>query len=177
MIETARLVLRVPQVEDRAGLHAMWADAAVMRDLGPVKSAADSDAAIARHDGYRQAHGFGFLAVVRRQDGATIGFCGLKPGAPGTPIAGEVEAGWAISRDYWRQGYALEAMRPVVDWGWSHTDAPRIVAITAAQNAASQALMMRLGMARLADGDFLHPDFAADDPRRATVTYAIARPR
>ena len=48
-IETERLILRAPEPGDRAPLHAMWADERVMADLGPVKSAADSEAALARH--------------------------------------------------------------------------------------------------------------------------------
>lgn len=175
MIESERLVLRVPRPEDRAALHAMWADAEVMRDLGPVKSPEESDAALARHDGYRAA-GLGFLAVVHRAEGEVIGFCGLKPGAADTPIAGEVEAGWALRRQWWRQGLALEAMRAVVADAWIGTDAPRLVAITAAQNTASRALMERLGMIYVSGGDFWHPQFASDDPRGASVTYALARP-
>ena len=84
MILTERLILRPAEPRDRAALHAMWADPLVMADLGPVKDAAASDAAIARHAGY-QAAGIGFGVVERRTDGMVIGFCGLKPGNPATP--------------------------------------------------------------------------------------------
>lgn len=176
MIETERLILRKPRPADRPALHAMWADPLMMAELGPVKDAAASDAALARHDGYRH-EGLGFLTVERAADGAALGFCGLKRGDPPHPIAGEVEAGWMIARPYWRQGYALEAMRAVFEWGWAGFSMPRIVAITAASNLASQAMMMRLGMARLPDGDFQHHAFASGDPLRHIVTYAIDRPR
>lgn len=175
LIETERLILRRPRPLDRAALHAMWADPLVMADLGPVKDAAASDAALARHDGYRH-EGLGFLAVERREDGAVIGFCGLKRGDPPNPIAGEVEAGWMIARPFWRRGYALEAMTAVFDWGWASFAMPRIVAITSARNLKSQAMMARLGMARLPGGDFEHQAFAADDPLRHMVTYSINRP-
>lgn len=174
MIETARLVLRAPEPRDRAALHAMWADPLVMADLGPVKSAVASDAAIARHAGYR-ARGLGFDVITRRSDGAVIGFCGVKPGAPGTPIAGEVEAGWALVQQAWGQGYAAEAMRAVLGDAWRRLPTRRIVAITAARNAASRKLMISLGMAQLPGGDFLHPDFGRDDPLGNCVTYAIDR--
>ena len=176
MIETARLILRVPTPADRAPLHAMWADPAVMADLGPIKDGAESDATLARHDSYRD-EGLGFRNVLRKADGAVIGFCGLKRGNAGLPIAGEVEAGWLLASPYWGQGYAREAMVAALAWGWEHTDAPRIVAITAERNARSQALMVRLGMLRVAGGDFDHPRFEVGDPLRSTVTYAIGRPR
>ena len=175
MIDTKRLILRLPIAEDRAALHAMWADPLVMAELGPVKDAAASDAVLAKHDGYRD-EGLGFWTVERRIDGAVLGFCGFKRGDAHNPIAGEVEAGWIIDRPYWRQGYALEAMAAGLDWGWAHFDAARIVAITSAVNLKSQRLMERLGMHRLADGDFDHALIPQGDPLRGMVTYAIARP-
>lgn len=173
MIETERLRLRAPEPRDRDALHAMWADLRVMADLGPVKSAEDSDAAIARHASYGP---LGFWAVERREDRATIGFCGLKPGAPDTPIAGMLEIGWMLAVPYWGAGYAREAAEASIAWGWANRDADAIVAITARQNAKSRGLMTRLGMIHEPALDFAHTVFAEDDPRRDTVTYRIRRP-
>jgi RimJ/RimL family protein N-acetyltransferase len=175
MIETGRLILRLPVAADRAALHAMWADPAVMADLGPVMDAAKSDATLARHDSYRNER-LGFNVVERRDDGAVIGFCGLKRGNAGTPIADQVEIGWMLAQAYWGNGYAREAAEASLAWAWANLPDDRIVAITAARNLKSQRLMERLGMQRLADGDFDHPAFAPDDPLRPTVTYAIRRP-
>lgn len=173
MIETARLVLRPPEPRDFDALHAMWSDPEVMRDLGPVKSPADSEATIARHLGYGPSHGLGFQVVERREDRAILGFCGLKPGAPATPIADEVEIGWMFARAHWGRGYAREAAEATLGWGWANRDAHRIVAITAACNAASRVLMERLGMMWIADFD--HPAIR-DSRLRASVAYAIQRP-
>lgn len=175
MIETERMILRLPEPRDRAALHAMWADPEVMAELGPVKDADASDATFAKHDGYRH-EGLGFWTVERRSDGVVLGFCGLKRGDAHNPIAGEIEAGWIIDRPFWRQGYAKEAMIAALDWGWAHFDVPRIVAITSAVNLKSQRLMEGLGMERLADGDFDHALIPAGDPLRSMVTYAIYRP-
>lgn len=174
MIETARLLLRSPEPRDREALHAMWRDPEVMRDLGPCKSEAESDATIARHLGYRESHGLGFWVAERQSDGALVGFCGLKPGAADTPIADELEIGWLLARPYWGQGYAREAAAASLAWGWAHRDAPRIVAITAASNAASRQLMTRLGMTWFAD--FEHPLYRPGERLRASVAYAVARP-
>jgi ribosomal-protein-alanine N-acetyltransferase len=173
MITTDRLILRRPEPRDRAPLHAMWADPAVMADLGPVKDEQGSDAAIARHASYAP---LGFWAVEHRGDGATIGFCGLKPGAPDTPITGMLEIGWMLAVPYWGAGYAREAAAASLAWGWANRPEDAIVAITARSNAKSRRLMERLGMAHDPALDFDHPQFAADDPRRDTVTYRIMRP-
>ena len=175
MIETERLILRLPEPRDRDALHAMWADPAVMAELGPVKDEAASDAVLAKHDLYRH-EGLGFWTVERREDGAMLGFCGLKRGDAHNPIAGEVEAGWIIAQPFWRRGYAFEAMTAAFAWGWVNLDPPRFVAITSAINRKSQRLMTRLGMHRLGDGDFYHALIAEGDPLRAMVTFAIDRP-
>ncbi|WP_448664434.1 GNAT family N-acetyltransferase [Sphingomonas sp. CJ20] len=174
MIRTERLWLRPPGPEDRAPLIAMLSDPVTMRDLNPAATPATAAASLDRHAGYRAERGLGFWVV--EHEGAVAGFCGLKPGAPNTPIADDVEIGWIFARAYWGQGLAVEAARASLDWGWLHTPAHRIVAITGAGHTRSQAVMQRLGMARLADGDFDHPSFAAGDPLRQTVTFAIQRP-
>lgn len=175
MIGTPRLLLRPPRPRDHDALHAMWGDPAVMRDLGPIKTREDSEATIARHEGYRASEGLGFWTAERRSDGEVIGFCGLKPGAAGTPIAGEVEIGWLVAQPFWGQGYAREAAEASLAWCWANRPAPRIAAITSATNLPSQALMRRLGMAWFADFD--HPLFAEGDRLRASVAYAVERPR
>jgi ribosomal-protein-alanine N-acetyltransferase len=175
MIETDRLILRRDTPADRAALHAMWADPRVMADLGPVKSAADSEAALAKHASYHP-QGLGFWVVERRADGAVMGFCGLKPGAPDTPIAGALEIGWMLAVPYWKQGFAREAAAASMAWAWMNRDDAAIVAITSRQNAKSRALMVRLGMTHVPQLDFAHPLFAEGDPLRDTVTYRIDRP-
>ena len=175
MIQTQRLILRVPEPRDVAALRVIFANPEVMADLAPVKDDEGTAATLAKHDAYRH-EGLGFWVVERREDGAVVGFCGLKRGDAHNPIAGEVEAGWIIDRPYWRMGYAFEAMEAALAWGWANTDAPRIVAITSAVNAKSQKLMERLGMHRLADGDYEHPLFPEGHRLRSTVTFAIDRP-
>lgn len=175
MIETERLILRWPIPADHAALHAMWADPSVMVDLGPVKTPADSDAALVRHAGYRDSHGLGFWTVELRQDGSVIGFCGLKPGAENTPAENEVEIGWMLGPLWWGKGYAREAAMASLDWAWTKLAAPRVVAITAARNLSSQRLMARLGMTKRT-ANFEHPAFPEGDPLRDSVIFTIDRP-
>lgn len=175
MIQTERLVLRPIEARDLDPLMAMLTDPLVMRDLvrHPTREAAR--ASIDRHIAYRTSHGLGFWTA--ELDGFVAGLCGLKPGAPNTPIAGEVEIGWLLARPFWGRGLATEAARASLDWAWANTPAPRVVAITGAGHVKSQEVMVRLGMARLPNGDFEHPLHAAGDPLRASVTFAIDRPR
>jgi hypothetical protein len=86
MIETERLILRAWRDADRAPFHAMGTDPQVMEHLGPLQTRAETDAAVDRQNGTIATLEHGFWAIERRDDGAFLGFCGLKPGPEGTPI-------------------------------------------------------------------------------------------
>lgn len=58
----------------------------------------------------------------------------------------ETEIGWAISERYQNQGYATEAARALIGYGFSTLNVPRILAFTTHDNAASLRVMEKLGM-------------------------------
>lgn len=178
MIETARLTLRGWRDRDAAPFAAMFRDAEVMRHLNGV--AGDPDAAareiIARQQAFEREQGHCFWAVERRDDGAFLGFCGLRVGGhEGTPVTDELEIGWRLRRAVWGFGYAREAAAASIGWGWANTDRQRIAAWTVPANEASWGLMLRLGMTHRPELDFDHPAFADGHPMRRHVVYTIAR--
>ncbi|CAN5341888.1 GNAT family N-acetyltransferase [soil metagenome] len=175
MIETERLLLRLIEERDTPALREQSDDPAVMQYLMPLPGA-ELDALIARLKAWHADHGATFWVVERKEDGAMLGLCGLKPGGPGTPIADMVEIGWRLGSGYFGQGYAREAAEAVLDWAWANTDAGEVVAITVEANAPSWGLMERLGMTRVADGDFDHPMVADGSPLKRHIQYRIARP-
>lgn len=176
MIESDRLILRGWRDSDVAPFHAMCSDAEVMRYLGPPMTLADAESARDRMNASLADHGYCFWAVERKADGAFLGFCGIKPGPEGTPIAGQLEIGWRLRRDAWGQGYAREGAAASVDWAWANTDAPLIAAITVLDNRRSWGLMERLGMRRDLGDDFDHPSVPDGSPLKRHIVYRIARP-
>ncbi len=175
MIATDRLLLRRWREEDVAPLHAMGQDAEVMRFLGPPMSEEDCRAVVARQNTYADEYGRCFWAVERRADGVFLGFCGVKPGPEGTPIAGEPEIGWRLARHAWGQGYATEAAGAALAAEWQR-GGNHVWAITVPANGRSRAVMERLAMERVTDGDFEHPALPPGDPLRRHLLYRIARP-
>ncbi|WP_034158232.1 GNAT family N-acetyltransferase [Sphingomonas sp. ERG5] len=176
MITTERLILRRWRSDDVAPFHAMGQDPEVMRYLGPIQSRDDVVAAIGRHNALQDRVGHCFWALQRREDGAFLGFCGVKLGPPGTPIADQLEIGWRLARPFWGLGYAREAAQASLDWVWAHLDAADVAAMTVPANIASWGLMERLGMTRMVDEDFDHPALAEGDPLRHHILYRIYRP-
>ncbi|QNQ11403.1 GNAT family N-acetyltransferase [Sphingomonas alpina] len=176
MIATERLILRAWRDDDLVPFHAMGQDPEVMRYLGPPLSREAVAVQIARQNALIDETGHCFWALERREDGAFLGFCGVKLGPPGTPIAGQLEIGWRLARSFWGQGYAREAAQASLNWVWANLEATEVAAMTVPGNSASWGLMERLGMTRMVEEDFDHPALAEGDPLRRHIVYRIARP-
>jgi RimJ/RimL family protein N-acetyltransferase len=175
MAETERLRLRTWDFPDRAEFKRLLNRPNVMRWLGGVASEADSNAAFDRTDAYQRDYGFTFWIVERKDDGEILGFCGLKrANSPGADlIAGEVEIGWRLREDAWGQGYAKEAAIASLDLAFEKFAAPRVVAVTAEGNLPSQGLMIRLGMTRRPELDFVDLRFPPDSDVNPQFVFAI----
>jgi RimJ/RimL family protein N-acetyltransferase len=175
MIETKRLLLRPWRQEDVAEFVRVTNTPVVMEYLGGIQEPESLQAGYLRGRACQEKNGFCFWVVERRSDGALLGFCGLKVGNT-LPVEGEIEIGWRLREDAWGQGYAREAAMATLDWAWRNLSCDRVVAITAAANARSWGLMERLGMRRLRDLDFEHPDVPVGNKAKPHITYAIERP-
>lgn len=173
MIETDRLVLRPAVDADRDAIATMNGDPKVAYWLGGVRDRAESDAFLDRCAEHIALHGFGLWVVERRADRAVIGMTGLWYAPDNLPEAGSVEVGWRLAAHAWGQGYATEAARAALDYGFMVLKLPEIVAWTARPNLASQAVMRRIGMIPAPERDFDHPVLAVDDPLRPHVTFVI----
>jgi RimJ/RimL family protein N-acetyltransferase len=176
MIETERLYLRAWRDGDREPFHAMGNDPRVMEFLGDPQTPEQVDAAMARQNDAIARLGHGFWALEQKSNGAFMGFCGIKIGPDGTPIANQIEIGWRLAHAFWGKGFAREAAEASLDWGWANLDVPEIAAITTVKNYRSRTLMERLGMTYSPDGDFDHPGVPSESPILRHVTYRILRP-
>lgn len=176
MIQTERLILRPWREEDREPYHATCNTAAVTEFVGGPASVANVDAAIDRIQAGQKAHGHCYWAIERNADGAFIGYCGLRHSDdPGAPIDGEIEIGWRLREDAWGQGYALEAARASLEWGFANLDVARIVAITSTDNLGCLKLIERLGMQRREDLDFDSPGNAQGSPSSRWIVHTAER--
>jgi RimJ/RimL family protein N-acetyltransferase len=171
--ETERLILRdwcegdwLPFLEG-TNTHS------VMQWLGGVMDVEKANAARERLQSYQREHGHTFWVVERKDDGAILGFCGLKRCTDTDGPFGEMEVGWRLREDAWGKGYAKEAAIASLDLAFDRFGAEMVIAITVARNTGSWGLMERLGMVRRPDLDFDSPGFDPDDPQ--IIVYALER--
>ncbi|WP_298283987.1 8-oxo-dGTP diphosphatase MutT [Acidocella sp.] len=148
-LRTSRLTLRAFMAEDAPHFHRLINDWEICRRLpdAPFPYPAElAEGWIAASLADRDAHRAEQFAVVESQTGTLVGAVGLKL-AKGQKAA---ELGYWLGRAFWGQGYALEAVRRVVEWAFAALPIAQLTATTAADNEASQAVLARLGF--VADG-------------------------
>jgi ribosomal-protein-alanine N-acetyltransferase len=170
-LHTARLRLRPWRDEDRGPFAELNADPAVMEFFPSLLTREQSDAVVERIRGHFEREGFGLWAVEEVGGAPFIGFTGLQRPSfmPG------VEVGWRIAHRYWGNGYATEAARASIEWGFAQLDVPEIIAMVVPDNVRSQRVMEKLGMRRDPSADFDHPNIAIDSPRRAHWLFRLPR--
>ena len=174
MLETARLRLRSWQPSDHAPFAAMSADPQVMRFLLNPATPEAVGPWIERQMAHEREHGFGFLAVEERATGAFVGTVGLVHVPYQAHFTPAVEIGWRIARRFWGHGYAPEAARAWLEFGFGALGLVEIVANACVENGNSRRVMEKLGMTRNPADDFDHPRIADGSPQRRQVLYRLA---
>lgn len=174
-ISTQRLIMRGWRESDLAPWAAMNADPEVRRYLGPLLSFEQAAAWVLNFQDDLDRHGFGFWAVEVRASGEFIGFTGLGSVDEAMPFTG-VELGWRLARPAWGHGYATEAARAALGYGFDAMGLPEIIAITMAANLRSQAVMRRIGMTSDPAENFDDPD-VDEGPLRRHVVFRKRRDR
>jgi len=155
-IETDRLVLRLPRLEDTPAAAEHLTDPEVMRFIGIGGQTVPREACVEVVRKWLdrwQANGFGQFAVERREDGRFLGRCGLlvwdRVGwCPSTLLEAaepEIELGWTLAREHWGRGYATEAASAVRQWAFGDLALERLISIIHPDNLASQRVALRLG--------------------------------
>ena len=155
MIRTERLLLRRWLDDDREPFAAMNADQAVVEHLQGPLTRERSDEFVDRIEAHWDDVGWGLWAVEVPGTASFVGYVGLWPAEYVEP--GMVEVGWRLARDHWGHGYATEAAREGLHFGFETVRLDEIVSFTVPQNTRSLAVMERIGLVRDPEGDFDHP--------------------
>jgi [ribosomal protein S5]-alanine N-acetyltransferase len=144
-LETERLRLRPFTFDDEAAVFALVSDPEIARFVRfePHRTPAETRAFLELVLGhYRRGDPFAW-AIVVRDDGRLVGSCGFVSQAPERKSA---EIGYWLGKPYWGQGYAVEAARALVRFGFEHLGLDRVEAKCFLENHAGQRVIEKLGM-------------------------------
>jgi ribosomal-protein-alanine N-acetyltransferase len=104
----------------------------------------------------------GFCAVIEKSTGKFAGWCGLWR----LKETDETEVGYALIKEFRGRGYAVEASKAFLIYGFETLKLKEIVAVARPENRASRRVMERLGMSYDYTGRFYERDL---------VHYSITR--
>lgn len=170
---TERLRLRQWRDDDRDPFAALNASPIVMEYFPARMTRAQSDAFVDRMATRIASDGWGLWALEVADTGEFVGFTGLSVPRFDAHFTPAVEIGWRLAPAAWGHGYASEAARCALAYGFGSLDLDEIVSFTARANLRSQAVMQRIGMSHDPADDFKHPNLPAESPLRDHVLYRV----
>jgi RimJ/RimL family protein N-acetyltransferase len=147
-IETERLILRDFRDDDWPDMLAYWVDPRYQRHYAEV---ADPEEMVRGLVGWFVAQQIERprrkwqLAVTLKDDGRFVGNCGVRIT---DPELREGDIGYELHPDYWGRGYATEAARAVLRFGFEQAGLHRVWAECVADNVGSQRVLEKLGLRR-----------------------------
>jgi RimJ/RimL family protein N-acetyltransferase len=141
ILDTPRLILRRPQIEDFEGWAQFCADPQSMRFLGGPLARSAAWRQMLTFAGAWLIQGFGYFSVIEKETGEWVGRVGpwFPDGWPGT------EVGWGILASRGGRGYAVEAATAALDFAFDELGWSQVVHVIDPDNAPSQAVARRLG--------------------------------
>lgn len=142
VIETERLILRTFRLADAQDSVRICADREVAANTMTIPhpyTLRDARRWLAAQEASRDPSVF---AIVLRQSDVMIGSIGLVP----QHAHDRAELGYALAKPYWNMGYATEAARAVIAFGFGTMGLNRIYASHYGRNPASGRVMIKCGM-------------------------------
>jgi RimJ/RimL family protein N-acetyltransferase len=145
VLTTQRLVLRPVTEQDHGELLGHWTAPDVRRFLfdGAVLSPAEITEVVEDSTRTFAAADYGLWLIRERDQAALVGTAGLRP----LEDLG-LEVIYSLAPEAWGQGYATEAARAVVEYALGPLGLPEVLAEVDEGNAASVAVIERLGLTR-----------------------------
>jgi RimJ/RimL family protein N-acetyltransferase len=148
ILETGRLRLRGHRIEDFPYSAAMWADPKVVKYLGGKPfTEEESWTRFLRYVGHWGVSGFGYWVAEEKETGTFVGEIGfadykrdVQPSLKGVP-----EIGWVLESTAHGKGYATEAARRIISWGYSQFRDARTACIIDPENSASIRIASKCG--------------------------------
>lgn len=181
-LETERLRLRMFSPGDSFELSSITRDPEVMRFIGEGRPISAEETAANLRSIINAFHrrGFGRWAVVHKESGRLVGYCGFSASIP----AAGVELAYMLGRPFWGRGLATEAARACLRYAFEELRLPSVSAITRPGNLRSRRVMEHLGMKFLSEEVYLSYDcvhYAIDrdefEPGDATYILHTSRSR
>ncbi len=146
-------------------------DADVMKYYPSLLNKEETAAMIERINAHFNSHGFGLFAIEKISTGEFIGYTGFMIPSFESFFTPCVEIGWRIKKEEWNKGYATEAAKSCLQYGFEKIKFEKIYSFTSLLNKASEKVMEKIGMVK--EAEFNHPNIAPDNILCRHLLYKI----
>lgn len=142
IIETPRLILREFKVDDAFDIYKLNADPEVIRYTGdsPFETVENARDFLNNYKDYEN-NGFGRWVVIKKDTYTFLGWCGLKLNEQNL-----IDLGFRFFRKEWNKGYATEAAKACLKYGFMELNIKEIIGRVAMKNTGSIKVLEKLAM-------------------------------
>jgi ribosomal-protein-alanine N-acetyltransferase len=143
ILETPRLILQTWSAGDLHPAYEIFRDAEVMLNIGDGRPFdLERTAEFLRWvEEYENTNGYCRWKVVNKSDGKILGSCGFAL----LEESKEVDLGYLLRRDAWGNGFATEAVRACMRYGFRNLKFREIIAMTGLENITSRRVLEKAG--------------------------------
>ncbi len=155
LFETRRFKFRQLELVDAHWFFQLNNDPEVIKYTGdpPFESIQAAEAFLRNYDHYEK-YGYGRWAVVNKESGEVLGWCGLRH----VEELDATDLGFRFFRKFWGQGCATEAATGCLKYGFEQLGLQRIIGRAMVLNKASVRVLEKTGMRMLGKMEFAeHP--------------------
>ena len=153
-IETERLLLREWTPNDLPTFIKMNQDPEVMEFFPKILDSKESIDFYQRICKEFDKVKYGLFAVERKSDHKFIGYTGLHKADFPANFTPCIEIGWRLIKDVWNQGYATEAAKACLQYGFINLNIKEIYSFTAAINKRSERVMQKIGLQKIGEFEY-----------------------
>ncbi|MCE5294559.1 MAG: GNAT family N-acetyltransferase [Chlamydiales bacterium] len=173
-IVTERLVLRSWKDNDTHAICEIMQDSEVNRYLSPhnLDKLSTIEAISKKSICNIREKGYGYFVCEEKSTGKVIGMIGLNYTQIESRHFPCYTISWILGREFWKQGYAIEAAQAIKEYAFNTCKIPKIYACTVVDNQASRKIMERIGMQYVETFSF--PGIEASNPCCPHVLYELS---
>lgn len=159
ILQTPRLILREFHLEDAENFYELNRNPNVIKFTGDssFQSISEAEEFLRNYDDYKR-NGYGRWAVIEKDLGEFLGWCGLKFDGKETDI------GFRFFEKHWNKGFATESAKACLEYGFNKLNLNEIVGRAMKENIGSHKVLEKIG---------LKPDYELEKEDHKWLIYKI----
>ena len=142
ILQSSRLYVRRYTIDDVEMFYALNGDPELMQYIRPAMNFEQSKKFLEENIQFYEMHPMlGRWALVTKSNDQIVGSLSLLP----LPNSSDAHIGYVLFKPYWGFGFAAEIVKAGIEYAFDELQMNTLTAITYAQNAASQKVLLRNG--------------------------------